>query len=55
MLICIFNRTSILGSEIRQIQASKTSYEILQSGLRRITEELHRSYQKLTREGGECQ
>lgn len=40
-------KTSLLRSEVRQLQNCKGNYEILRSGLRRILEDLHRSHQTL--------
>lgn len=40
-------KTSLLGSEVRQLQSCKGSYEVLRSGLRRVLEDLHRSHQAL--------
>lgn len=40
-------KTSVLGSEVRQLQSCKGNYEVLRSGLRRVLEDLHRSHQSL--------
>lgn len=41
-------KTSLLSSEVRQLQSCGGSYEVLRSGLRRILEDLHRSHQALS-------
>lgn len=41
-------KTSLLGSEVRQLQTCRGTYEVLRSGLRRVLEDLHRSHQALT-------
>lgn len=40
-------KTSLLTSEVRQLQSCKGSYEVLRSGLRRVLEDHHRSNQAL--------
>ncbi|CAK9781628.1 unnamed protein product [Cutaneotrichosporon oleaginosum] len=40
-------KTSLLQSEVRQLQSCRSSYEVLRSGLRRVLEDLHRSHDYL--------
>ena len=47
------DRTSVLSQEIRQLQACRGSYEVMRSGLRRVLEDLQRSYQALISQDGE--
>ncbi|GMK55682.1 hypothetical protein CspeluHIS016_0207380 [Cutaneotrichosporon spelunceum] len=37
-------KTSLLQSEVRQLQSCRSSYDVLRSGLRRVLEDLHRSH-----------
>lgn len=41
-------KTSVLSSEVRQLQSCKGSFEVVRSGLRRVLDELHRSHQALS-------
>lgn len=42
----------MLSQEIRQLQACRGSYEVMRSGLRRVLEDLQRSYQALISQDG---
>ncbi len=48
-------KTSLLSSEVRQLQNCRGSYEVLRSGLGRVLEDLHRSHQALTAEDAPVQ
>lgn len=46
-------RTSTLSAEVRQLQQCQVNYDVLRSGLRRVSEDLQQSYESLTSPTGE--